>query len=116
MVLETLSILLYDLAERDSESKALSKILLAPGVNLHISESKTSYANLKSKYKKILDKYINTHQDVLFETCDNNNFYRGYTDNYILVKAQSSENISGKIIKTRILSAHNDFLIGENFI
>ena len=45
--------------------------------------------------KKILDKYINTHQDVLFETCDNNNFYKGYTDNYILVKAQSSENISG---------------------
>ena len=52
MVLETLSILLYDLAERDSESKALSKILLAPGGNLHTSESKTSYANLKSKYKK----------------------------------------------------------------
>ena len=65
--------------------------------------------------KKILDKYINTHQDVLFETCDNNNFYKGYTDNYILVKAQSSENISGKIIKTRILSAHDDFLIGEIF-
>ena len=65
--------------------------------------------------KKILDRYINTHQEVLFETCDENNFYQGYTSNYILVKTKSLKNISGKIVKVRVASSQSNYVIGETY-
>ena len=68
----------------------------------------------KKSTRIILESFVNNNLEVLFETRDSDGFYKGYAKNYVLVKQKSSENIIGKILKTRILSLQNDCLIGHN--
>ncbi len=63
--------------------------------------------------KKIISENINRIYQVLYERCIGNNVYEGYTNNYILIKTYSEENIKGKILDTRILSQENEYCKGE---
>ncbi len=57
---------------------------------------------------------IGTRQEVLFESCDEQNIYRGYTENYIPVRYESKENLIGKVLTVEIKSVdeQNDICIG----
>lgn len=68
--------------------------------------------------EKIRHKYFNsligTKQEVLFESCDGCNVYRGYTENYIPVRYESKNDLVGKVLTVEIKSVdeQNDICIG----
>lgn len=51
-------------------------------------------------------------EEVLFEQ-EADGYFEGYTKNYTRVKVKSAEALSGKILKTRLISAEDDFCFGE---
>ncbi len=51
--------------------------------------------------------------DVLFETKTKDGLYEGKTANYITVHAPSDENISGRILKTALMSTENGIIFGK---
>lgn len=53
-------------------------------------------------YKSFVQNFLNTKRDVLFEYKDNNNYWWGWSDNYIRVKYQSNEDLKNTILKTEI--------------
>lgn len=52
--------------------------------------------------EKILQNFLGETFDVLYETCDDNGIYEGYTANYIHVKARSDVDIRKKIVPTTL--------------
>ena len=62
--------------------------------------------------KEYLNKYIEREVEVLFEEKDNN-FYKGHTANYIMIKAKSDTDISNKILAVKTQEISNLELIGE---
>lgn len=69
----------------------------------------------KETSRIILRSFMNFNTNVLYESKDENGFYRGYTENYIPVKSKNDQDISGKILKTSIikLPENEDFCIGQ---
>lgn len=63
--------------------------------------------------KEFLESQIGQVCEVLFETNINEYGYEGYTKNYTPVFVKSQENISGKILKIKIIKTLNDFCVGE---
>lgn len=65
-----------------------------------------------------INKFINKELEVLFEEKVNGseNLYEGYTTNYIKVICESSKDISGKILNTRIKENKIRFSTGEIII
>ena len=65
--------------------------------------------------KEFIDKFVEVELEVLYEQkCNSTDeFYEGYTPNYIKVIAKTENNLSGKIIKTKLIEAKEDFAIGE---
>lgn len=51
--------------------------------------------------------------DVLFETRTKDGLYEGKTTNYITVHAPSEEDISGRILKTELVSIENGIIFGK---
>ena len=64
---------------------------------------------------EFMEKFIGREMNVLFEELhgENNNKYVGYTENYMKVVAESMEDVSGKIIKTKLLKVEDEHIIGE---
>ncbi|MCX7694558.1 MAG: tRNA (N(6)-L-threonylcarbamoyladenosine(37)-C(2))-methylthiotransferase MtaB [Caloramator sp.] len=62
--------------------------------------------------KEFNKKFIGRIMDVLIEE-KREEFYYGYTRNYIKVEVSSEKNIEGEIINTKILDVNNDILVGE---
>jgi threonylcarbamoyladenosine tRNA methylthiotransferase MtaB len=52
-------------------------------------------------------------EEVLFECSCAKNVYEGYTPNYTLVRAVSSDDLSGKLLMTEILTAESGFCTGK---
>ena len=63
-------------------------------------------------YKNFINKYINKKVEVLFEKSISNNFYEGYTKNYIKVFAKSDKNIQNQILNIYINGIKDNELIG----
>ena len=62
------------------------------------------------KYNK---SYIGKTVEVLFEEKDHEGFYRGHTNNYILVKTKSEENLDNKIVNVKIEDADVEDVVGK---
>lgn len=56
-------------------------------------------------------KYIDKDVEVLFEEKDENGYYKGHTQNYILVEYKSSENLENKIKVVKIKGADTEHVI-----
>lgn len=52
--------------------------------------------------EEYLKSYIGKTVEVLFEEQDEDGFYKGHTANYVMVKAKSDTDISGKILKVNV--------------
>ncbi|MPN23424.1 Threonylcarbamoyladenosine tRNA methylthiotransferase MtaB [bioreactor metagenome] len=65
--------------------------------------------------KEFIQKFIGENLEVLYEGKYSNkdDFYEGYTPNYIKVISPSKEDLSSKIIETKILDAREDSALGE---
>ena len=61
---------------------------------------------------KVLHSFTGETLSVLYEKIDNEGFYEGYSDNYILVKTKSDTDIRGKIVKTHIKSNTETYCVG----
>ncbi len=59
-----------------------------------------------------LSTYIGKEVDVLFEEKEDD-FYKGHTQNYIMVKIKSNHDISNKVEKVKIVDVENLCLIGK---
>lgn len=71
---------------------------------------------LNEKYeRKFMENFIGKSEEVLFEQKYKNkeNWYEGYTKNYLRVIAESDTDITGEIKKINIESIENDVLIGK---
>jgi threonylcarbamoyladenosine tRNA methylthiotransferase MtaB len=66
--------------------------------------------------KSFIEKFIGNDKGVLYEQeiKEKENFYEGYTDNYIKVITEFKDEIPvGKIIKTKLMDAEIDFAYGK---
>lgn len=65
--------------------------------------------------KEFIEKFVGVELEVLYEQkCNSTDeFYEGYTPNYIKVIARTESNLNGEIIKTKLIEAKEDFAIGE---
>ena len=66
---------------------------------------------LEIKYQK---DYIGKEVNVLIEELDEDNYYKGHTENFIMVKVKSREDIINKIVKINIVSQDGLVLIGKD--
>ena len=62
--------------------------------------------------KEYCNSYIDKIVSVLFEE-KNDEYYKGHTANYIMVKTKSNKDIDGKIINVKITNVENLELVGE---
>lgn len=65
--------------------------------------------------KKFMDEFLGRDMDVLYERQlpGREDFYEGYTPNYIKVIAKSAENLEDSIIKTRLVSTEKGYMNGK---
>lgn len=63
--------------------------------------------------KNTLEEYIGKKVNVLYESVKNNEFYEGYTPNYILVRTKSCVDLKGEIIPTVIDNVYGDYCVGR---
>ena len=63
--------------------------------------------------KMVLNKFIGSTLDVLYETVNSQGMYEGYTENYIYVKTISETDIRGKILPTKINEIKDNFCLGS---
>ena len=69
-------------------------------------------ATTRESEEKFLNEQVGTIQEVLFETFEES-LAEGYTPNYTRVAVKTSENLTGKIKKVKIISFENDLCFGE---
>lgn len=64
--------------------------------------------------KEFMNKFLNTTQKVLFEqnVQGDEDYYEGYTSNYIKVIVKSSQNICGNILETKLISVEEEHMKG----
>ena len=62
--------------------------------------------------QEYINKFIGKTISVLFETTEDN-FYSGYSKEYVSVKALSDSDIKTKIYDVKITASENNYLIGE---
>lgn len=69
----------------------------------------------KKLEKEFEGKFIGSTLDVLYEQNYNGleKFYEGYTSNYIKIITESNKDITGEIIKTKIISIDGENVLGE---
>lgn len=61
---------------------------------------------------EFLKTQVGTTAAVLFETCKDG-FAEGYTENYTKVRLKTEENLSGRLITVKLISAESDYCIGK---
>lgn len=66
--------------------------------------------NNELKYNK---QYIGKEVSVLFEEKDKEGYYKGHTNNFIVVKAQSNKYLENMIKKVKISEAKREFIMGN---
>ena len=59
-----------------------------------------------------LDEYIGKEVEVLFEEKEED-YFKGHTSNYIMVKYKTAENLENKIVKVKITSKSDLCLVSE---
>lgn len=70
--------------------------------------------NITNKMRmKFLDSQIGKVESVLFENCDNNGYFEGYTENYTPVKVKTSANLHSKIVLTKLAKIEHNYCVGE---
>ena len=64
---------------------------------------------------EFMEGFIGRTMSVLYEekVSESENSYVGYTENYLKVITNSSEDISGKIVPTKVISVEAEHMIGE---
>lgn len=64
---------------------------------------------------EFMEGYIGRTMSVLYEekVSDSENSYVGYTENYLKVITESSEDISGKIVPTKVVAVEAEYMLGE---
>lgn len=84
-------------------------------VNTHVKEerSKQMMAVTDQTRADFLNSQIGLIQDVLFETTTNEYGILGYTKNYTPVAVQSSESLTGRILKVKIEKTNGEYCIGS---
>lgn len=61
-----------------------------------------------------IKKFVGRKFEVLVEeNINGEGFYQGYTPNYIKVMLKSNENISGKLVKVKLVGTGKDYALGE---
>ncbi len=60
---------------------------------------------------EFMNKFVNKNADVLFEIKKEDNFYEGYTTNYLKVLCKSDINIKNNILNLKIRDISKDYLI-----
>lgn len=65
--------------------------------------------------KEFMEKFLNKEMDVLYEeeVKGREKYYIGYTPNYIKVITHSEEDLKGRILSTKLMSAESENMIGE---
>ncbi|MCT4594601.1 MAG: tRNA (N(6)-L-threonylcarbamoyladenosine(37)-C(2))-methylthiotransferase MtaB [Anaeromicrobium sp.] len=65
--------------------------------------------------KEYNNKFIGQNKHVLFETksAEEEGYYEGLTENYIKVLCKSNEDISGKVLNTKLEKIHNEIVFGS---
>jgi len=67
----------------------------------------------KLKEKNFAQKNLGLIRKVLVETDKKNNYYTGYTDNYIRVKFRADNSLIGKLADIKLIEYKDDFVYGE---
>ncbi len=67
----------------------------------------------KKSEEQFLDTMVGKTVTVLFESKDSQGKYHGFTGNYCQVKADSDENLTGKLIPVKIIAREENYLLGE---
>lgn len=100
-----------------SPRKGTRASLMKDQVHGEIKEERSSkLIELSTKLEKdFYNKFINNTMDVLYEKKveDSEDFYEGYTSNYIKVLVKNEDNLSGKILSTRLCNVENEYMSGE---
>lgn len=63
--------------------------------------------------KKFLGSQVGRTEMVLIETRNKNGKYEGYTPNYTLIYVEADESYINTVVEVKIISADNDYCIGE---
>lgn len=63
--------------------------------------------------RQFLDSQVGRIEDVLVERLRHNKYYEGYTMNYTPVHIYSDNELTGEIVKVKIINAEDDFCTGE---
>jgi threonylcarbamoyladenosine tRNA methylthiotransferase MtaB len=63
--------------------------------------------------RQFLDSQVGRIEDVLVERLRHNKYYEGYTMNYTPVHIYSDKELTGEIVKVKIINAEDDFCTGE---
>ena len=80
--------------------------------NIKEKRSKKLLELSDSNEKEYLNSYIGKDVEVLFEEKDEQ-YYKGHTSNYIMVKLKANDDLSNKIKKVKIIERNNLELIGN---
>ncbi|AEB76503.1 tRNA (N(6)-L-threonylcarbamoyladenosine(37)-C(2))-methylthiotransferase MtaB [Clostridium botulinum] len=83
--------------------------------NIKEERSKLLLALNEKNEKEFMNKFIGEDMKILYEQkcSDKEEYYEGYTPNYIKVIAKSREDISGKILNTKLIETKEEYTIGE---
>ncbi len=77
------------------------------------ARSKAIMSAVSVSKNEFLQNELGKTVDVLFETRTKDGLYEGKTTNYITVHAPSEEDISGRILKTELVSIENGIIFGK---
>jgi threonylcarbamoyladenosine tRNA methylthiotransferase MtaB len=83
--------------------------------NIKEARSKVLIELSDKNEKEFMNRFVNKNLTVLFEqkVKGKENIYEGYTANYIRVLANSKEDITSKIINTKLIKVEEDYILGE---
>lgn len=100
-----------------SPRKGTKAAVMKEQVNGNIKDERSSkLIELDAKLEEqFMNKLIGKTMDVLYEQRYNGeeSSYEGYTPNYIKVVSKSSDDIEGRIVKTKLTEVKKEFIIGE---
>lgn len=100
-----------------SPRKGTKAAVMQEQVNGNIKDERSSkLIELDAKLEEqFMNKLIGKTMDVLYEQRYNGEefSYEGYTPNYIKVVSKSSDDIEGRIVKTKLTEVKKEFIIGE---
>ncbi|MBI6871719.1 tRNA (N(6)-L-threonylcarbamoyladenosine(37)-C(2))-methylthiotransferase MtaB [Clostridium aciditolerans] len=100
-----------------SPRKGTKAAVMKEQINGNLKDERSSkLIELDAKLEEqFMNKLIGKTMDVLYEQRYNGEefSYEGYTPNYIKVVSKSSDDIEGRIVKTKLTEVKKEFIIGE---